>query len=133
MKSVLVLFLLTIKSSYINDEETEATDEQFDTIQFVQTEKGTWRFKTFAEDEDVHLWSIEADGDLVELAVESTNRHYGDVIDEAFVIESEDGVEGLRRELKKQGLADNLQISPKGPLFWAPPGSNYSPKSAPSH
>jgi len=133
MKSVLVLFLLTIKSSFINDEESEATDEQFDTIQFVQTEKGTWRFKTFAEDEDVHLWSIEAEGDLVELAIETTNRHYGDVIDEAFIIESEDGVEGLRRELKKQGLSDNLQISPKGPLFWSPPGSNYSPKSAPAH
>ena len=48
MKSVLVLFLLTIKSSFINDEESEATDEQFDTIQFVRTDKGTWRFKTFA-------------------------------------------------------------------------------------
>jgi hypothetical protein len=133
MKTVLVLFLLNIKSSFINDTESDATDEQFDTIQFVQTEKGTWRFKTFAEDEDVHLWGIEADGDIVELALESTNKHYGDVIEEAFILESDDGVEGLRRELKKQGLSDNLQISPKGPLFWAPPGSSYSPKSAPSH
>ncbi|MGO4382168.1 hypothetical protein [Pseudoduganella sp. RAF53_2] len=132
MKTTLVLFLLGIKSSYINDEESEATEEQFDTIQFVQNEKGAWRVKTFAEDEDVHLWSIAAEGDLVELAVESTNKHYGDVIDRAFVIESQDGVEGLRRELKKQGLSDHLEISPKGPMFWAPPDSDYSPKSAPT-
>ena len=64
MKAVLVLFLLSIKSSYVNDDESEATDEQFDTIQFVQTDKGTWRIKTFAVDEDVHLWSIEAADDM---------------------------------------------------------------------
>lgn len=132
MKSVLVLFLLSIKSSYINDEESEATDDLYDTIQFVKTDKGAWRIKTFAEDEDVHLWSLESSEDIVDLAVESTNNHYGDVIDEAFVIETENGIDGLRAELKKKGLPDNLQISPKGPLFWAPLGSSYSPKSAPA-
>lgn len=133
MKTTLVLFFLSIQSSYINDEETEATDDAFDTIQFVKTDKGAWRIKTFATDEDVHLWSLESEEDFVDLAVDSTNNHYGDVIDEAFVIESEDGIEGLRKELKKQGLPDNLQISPKGPLFWAPPGSQYKPKSQPAH
>ncbi len=133
MKAVLVLFLLSIKSSYVNDDESEATDEQFDTIQFVQTDKGTWRIKTFAVDEDVHLWSIEAADDIVELAVENTNKHYGDVIDEAFVIESEDGIEGLRKGLEKQGLSTHLEISPRGPLFWAPPGTQYKTKSSPAH
>jgi hypothetical protein len=127
----LVLFLLSIRSSYVNDEESEATDELFDTIQFIQNEKGTWRIKTFADDEDVHLWSIESQEDLVELAVENTNKHYGDVIDEAFIIETNDGIEGLRKELKKNGLSTHLEISPKGPLFWAPPGTSYSPKSSP--
>jgi hypothetical protein len=128
----LVLFLLSIRSSYVNDEESEATDELFDTIQFVQNEKGTWRIKTFADDEDVHLWSIESPDDLIELAVENTNKHYGDVIDEAFIIETDGGIEGLRKELKKHGLSTHLEISPKGPLFWAPPGTSYSPKSSPA-
>lgn len=132
MKTVLVLFTLAIQSSYIDDEETEATDDAFDTIQFVRTDKGTWRIKTFATDEDVHLWSIANDGDIVKLAVENTNKHYGDVIDKTLVLESDDGIDGLRRELQKQGLGDNLQISQKGPLFWAPAGSNYSTKSAPA-
>ena len=128
----LILFLLSIRSSYVNDEESEATEELFDTIQFVQNDKGTWRIKTFADDEDVHLWSIEAPEDLVELAVENTNKHYGDVIDEAFILETEGGIEGLRKELKKQGLSTHLEISPKGPLFWAPPGTSYKPKSSPA-
>jgi hypothetical protein len=128
----LVLFLLSIRSSYVNDEESEATDELFDTIQFVQNDKGSWRIKTFADDEDVHLWSIETPEDLVELAIENTNKHYGDVIDEAFIIETDDGIEGLRQELKKHGLSTHLEISPKGPLFWAPPGTSYSPKSSPA-
>jgi hypothetical protein len=129
----LILFLLSIRSSYLNDEESEATDELFDTIQFVQTDKGTWRIKTFADDEDVHLWSIETSDDIVELAIENTNKHYGDVIEEAFIIETDGGIEGLRKELAKQGLSNHLEISPKGPLFWAPPGTSYSPKSSPAH
>lgn len=128
----LVLFLLSIRSSYVNDEESEATDELFDTIQFVQNDKGSWRIKTFADDEDVHLWSIETPADLVELAIDNTNKHYGDVIEEAFIIETDDGIEGLRTELKKQGLSTHLEISAKGPLFWAPPGTSYSPKSSPA-
>jgi len=128
----LVLFLLSIRSSYVNDEESEASDELFDTIQFVQNEKGAWRIKTFADDEDVHLWSIETPDDIVELAIENTNKHYGDVIDEAFVLETDEGIEGLRKELKKQGLSTHLEISPKGPLFWAPPGTSYQPKSSPA-
>ena len=52
----LVIFFLTVKSSYSADTEEPATDEAFDTIQFFESGTGGWRIKTYAMDQDVHVW-----------------------------------------------------------------------------
>jgi hypothetical protein len=134
MKIVLVLFLLNVQSSYLRGLEQKATKEKFDTIQFVITSEGAWRVKTYAVDEDVHVWRMSATTEgIVDLAYRNTQKHYGDVISQAYTIETLDGIEGVRRELKKRDLTDHLETSKPGLLFWTPPGTQYRTKSTPQH
>ena len=132
MKTVLVIFFLAVRSSYLENSEEAATDEVFDTVQFVATDSGAWRIRTYATDEDVHVWSIGGTAeDIVELARQNTQKHYGDVLSGGYIIETHDGIEGLRRELRERGLSDHLEISKSGALFWAPEGTDYRSKSTP--
>jgi hypothetical protein len=131
MKTVLVIFFLTVQTSYLRDVETEATDDTFDTVQFFSGERGCWRIKTYASDEDVHAWSIGAPDDIVALARQNTEEHYGDLLSEGYIIETTEGIEGLRRELLERGLSDHLEISKSGFLFWTPAGTAYRSKSTP--
>lgn len=132
MKATLVIFFLTIQSSYANDSESDATPTTFDTVQFYAAGDAAWRIKTYAMDEDVHFWSLgEQTEDIVALARRSTEKHYGDVLAETCVIETEDGIEGLKRELASHGLETNLELPPFGAVFWAPAGTRYRTKSEP--
>ncbi|MCV9967355.1 hypothetical protein OIU34_36580 [Pararhizobium sp. BT-229] len=132
MKIVLVIFFLTTRSSYLNNTETNATDDAFDTIQFLATNNGAWRIKTYATDQDVYVWSVGGTpDDIVSLARQNTEKHYGDVLSEGYVIETTDGVEGVRRELRKRGISDHLEIAKNGMLFWTPRGSQYRTRSKP--
>ena len=132
MKIALIIFFLSVQSSYLNNTEAVATEEIFDTIQFFATAEGAWRIKTYATDQDVHIWSIGGTSDdIIELARRSTEKHYGDILAEVFIIETTDGIEGLRRELRSHGLSDRLEISKGGFLFWSPDGSDYRSRSEP--
>lgn len=133
MRIVVAIFFLSIRSSYLRNEEHEASDESFDTVQFVWTEKGAWRIRTYADDQDVHTWSMQvAADDLIALARQNTEKHYGDVLTEGYLIDTADGVDGVRRELLARGLPAHLEIGATGVLFWTPEGSSYRTRSAPS-
>lgn len=133
MRVVLVIFFLSIRSSYLRNEEHEASEVVFDTIQFAGSEQGAWRVRTFSDDQDVHTWSMRvAQDELVELARQNTEKHYGDVLAEGYVVDSVEGIEGVRRGLLERGLSDHLQIGPNGLLFWTPEGSNYRTQSKPT-
>ena len=69
--------------------------------------------------------------DLVRLARTNTEKHYGDVLTEGYVISTEEGVDGLRRGLTDRGLSPHLEISDSGFLFWTPEGTHYRTKSQP--
>jgi hypothetical protein len=133
MNATLVIFFLTVQSSYSANVESPATGDTFDTVQFYQSESsGAWRIKTYAADQDVHVWSIgKTVGDIVTLARSNTEKHYGDVLGEAYVLDSTTGVEGLRKELVARGLSAHLEISDSGIVFWAPEGTQYRTKSKP--
>lgn len=132
MKTVLVLYLLSVQSSYLGNTEAVASAEAFDTVQFYSDGVGHWRIKTYAQDQDVHVWSLGSDiEDFVTLAKTNTEKHYEDVLREAYVVETHEGLEGVRRELAKRGLAPNLETPASGAVFWAPAGSSYRTKSAP--
>ncbi|MCK6472986.1 MAG: hypothetical protein L6R28_14680 [Planctomycetes bacterium] len=134
MTSTLVLFFLQIQSSYAENREAPATEDRFDTVQFYEGPSGCWRIKTFAMDQDVHVWSMGASvRNLVELARANTEKHYGDVLSEGYIVQSDDAVEGLRQKLKEKGLPAHLEISDAGFLFWAPEGTRYRSKSRPNN
>lgn len=132
MKTILVIFFLSVQSSYSGNSELPATDDAFDTVQFYAGEGGSWRVKTYAQDEDVHIWSLDPNAaDIVSLARTNTEKHYGDVLAEGYVIETDGGLDGVRRELEKRGLDANLELPPSGAVFWAPAGTRYRTKSTP--
>ena len=133
MNATLVIFFLTVQSSYSADAESAATDDIFDTVQFYESEAaGAWRIKTYATDQDVHVWSIGKNiEDIVALARSNTEKHYGDVLGEGYILKSTTGLEGLRNELASRGLSTHLEVSDAGFLFWTPEGTHYRSKSRP--
>jgi len=132
MKTILITFLLAVQSSYSGNTEIAATEESFDTVQFYSANGANWRIKTYAQDQDVHIWSLDSGiDDLVALARTNTEKHYGDVLAEGYVIETDEGLDGVRRELAQRGLTTDLELPPSGAVFWAPPGTTYRSRSAP--
>lgn len=132
MKTTLVIFLLSVQSSYTDNTEIAATKDVFDTVQFFSANGTDWRIRTYALDQDVHIWSLGSNvDDFVALARANTEKHYGDVISEIYVIKTDEDLEGVRRELDQRGLPPNLELAPLGAVFWAPPGTAYRSKSVP--
>lgn len=132
MQTVLAIFFLAIKSSYRENIELEATEDEFDTVQFFGGECGNWRIKTFAHDQDVHVWSLgDAIEDLIAVARANTEKHYGDVLTEGYLIETDEGIEGIREGLKERGLPAHLESAEAGFVFWTPEGTKYRTKSKP--
>ena len=133
MNATLVIFFLTMQSSYSADTESPATEEAFDTVQFYQSDtSGGWRIKTYATDEDVHVWSLgKSVEDIVSLARSNTEKHYGDVLAEGYILTSTTGIDGLRQELAARGLSTHLEVSDSGFVFWTPEGTQYRSKSKP--
>jgi hypothetical protein len=132
MNSTLVIFFLSVQSSYAENTEADATEDAFDAVQFYESERGSWRIKTYAVDQDVHAWSLGNEvEDIVALARSNTEKHYGDVLAEGYILRTDAGIDGLRRELSERGLSEHLEIADSGFLFWAPEGSHYRTKSKP--
>jgi len=67
-----VIFFLTIRSSYLDNTEEVASESAFDTVQLLAREEGSWRIKTYAMDQDVHVCRIGASPEeLVKIAVQT--------------------------------------------------------------
>jgi hypothetical protein len=69
--------------------------------------------------------------DLEALAQSNTEKHYGDVLAKAFILNSSTGIDGLQQELASRGLSTHLEISDSGFVFWAPEGTRYRSKTKP--
>jgi len=132
METVLVVFTLAVKSSYLQNLEVDASVEEFDTVQFYYGGVDCWRIKTFAVDQDVHAWNIGKVDDLVAMARANTEKHYGDVLSEGYILKSDSGLDGIRLELVDRGLDANLEVANAGFAFWAPEGTTYRSKSRPA-
>src|SRR6185369_9687356 len=125
MKAVHVIFFLAVRSSYSRNVEVEATETEFDTVQFHCGGGDCWRVKTYAMDQDVHAWNIGKVEDLVALAHANTEKHYGDSLTEGYILKSDSGLDGIRSELVDRGLDDHLEVSNQGFAFWVPAGTTY--------
>lgn len=131
MTTVLVVFFLSVQSSYARNTELDATEDSFDTVQFLCVDGTCWRIKTHAIDQDVHVWSIGGVDDIVGLARTNTEKNYGDVLTESCILESDAGLDGIRAQLAQKGLTPTLEVSGAGFAFWAPAGTKYRSKSRP--
>ena len=130
----LLVFQLTVQSSYVGNVEHDAEGDHFDTVQWWFSENETWRIKTFAIDQDIHTHRI-AGPIAEEVAMENTMKHYEDVVERAFAVEFDDlGDESEVSEVMEDlGGAPALEIARNGSqfAFWNPSRLKYTSKSQP--
>jgi hypothetical protein len=132
--STLLVFRLTIQSSYAQNAEQVADADHFDTVQWWLAADHAWRIKTFAMDEDIHCHHIG--GSIAEsFARESTERNYGDVIATSFSVElnSLANAESIANAMREFGGAEALEVDRNGGkfAFWNPLQVHFSSKSQP--
>jgi hypothetical protein len=129
----LVVAVLSVASSYSRNFETAAGDPP-DTVQWWLDAAGSWRIKTFALDHDIHVHSLGQTelGQLKALAVENTQKHYGDVVSRLVVLEFPSlAPEATSVVLRDAGLGAALEVAPAGFAFWNPDGGLYRTQSRP--
>jgi hypothetical protein len=133
METILLVFLLNIKSSYLlNKEEPSAL--QVDTVQFLHLKGNAWRIKTFAIDHDVHVWHLGPmnSKDFEETAFANTKRHYADVLASHVKITSRGDLAALEAKVTTTSLGGTLEIAKdKRFVFWVPALGHYKTKSTP--
>lgn len=133
MQSVLVIYLLSIQSSYAEDAEAPADEDAFDTVQFFIGPENAWRIRTFSIDEDVHVYSLgPTQPRTLDTVRASTEKNYGDVIAASHVFTSDDGIAGLKKELATSALGASVEESTRhGFIFWVPEGTQYRTRTTP--
>jgi hypothetical protein len=123
-----------VQSSYSRNEESEATADRFDTVQWWLGPECAWRIRTYAADLDIHLHRLEPAEDLVDLALRSTYDNYADVLDTLVRVELADYLDdaGVERELRDALGAPGLEHAPDLDMgFWNPGALRYATQSTP--
>lgn len=134
MCSLLIIYLLTVESSYLRNTERPALHSR-DTVQYCLSQGNGFRVRTYALDKDVHIYSIGqvTEKSLEDLAEANTQKHYGDVILEKIKLVSIGGLDGLKLQMTKRGLSQEFEIKTDGSFaFWSPePLGTYKTRSEP--
>jgi len=133
MAATLLIFKLSVQSSYAENTERDADDKNFDTLQWWFTSTETWRVKTFAIDNDIHPHLIAAPLDVA-AGIENTLKHYGDVVVEQHQVEFGDPFDRIEagEKMRNLGGVAALEIaSDKRFGFWNPDQRKYSSKTTP--
>jgi hypothetical protein len=136
MRGILVLAVLNVKSSYLQEieEPLGGVGDIPDTLQWWIAPDSAWRIKTFALDHDIHTHSIDKGGpDLVELAQANNLKHYGDVVESQHVLEFHDctDMKEVRRVFQRVGLPPQLEVAEGRFAFWKPDEAKYRTQSQP--
>lgn len=132
--SMLLIFFLNVESSYVQNIERGATGHG-DTVQFMLLRGHAWRIKTYAMDQDVHVWSLGpmSGEEFQKLARSNTEKHYGDVLVRMATVEDAgDSVAGLRNALVRSALGGSLEAAhDEAFAFWVPQPGVYATRSKP--
>ena|SRR5690349_1905440 len=136
MQGVLLLTILSVKSSYIQEIEEPATvpPDVPDTVQWWIAPTGTWRIRTFALDHDIHTyeWSSSPLG-IIAFARRNNEKHFGDVTASEFEFHFADCTNKAETDatLVGAGLAPRLEIAAGRFAFWKPDDAKYRTQSTP--
>lgn len=133
MKLLLLVFLIRLESSYLQNVEREV-QKPADTIQFLLLGNTAWRIKTFSMDHDVHVWSIgEMNQEQFEALAESnTQKHYGDVLAGTVRVEAAGDLNALKASVQASVLGGTLEVPNSGEFaFWVSKAGMYKTKSTP--
>jgi hypothetical protein len=128
----LVLAILDIRSSYLEDRQELAERETPDTVQWWIAPDQTWRIRTFGIDHDLHLHHVR--GGDAEYYAEHTRRDYGDLIRAMYTLDFPDyqDAAAVGDVLRQAGLRPDLEISDQhGFAFWNPDRGIYRTQSYP--
>lgn len=130
----LLVYQLTIQSSYVDNVEQEADDEHFDTVQWWITPDQAWRIRTFGVDNDVHLHQVAGPVDAAVLR-ENTLKHYDEDIDDTFDVVLDDlgDAPAIEAAMAPFGGAEALEIDRNGArfAFWNPLKLRFAPRGEP--
>lgn len=132
-KYTLVIGKLKIKSSYAGNIEQQS-DSRYDTVRFWITPNAIWRVKTFSMDNDIHIISLQPNGeDSIEFAKGHINRVYGDVLDEIIILECDkDDVQTVTKKLENKKLNPKVEKGKEGVIFCNTDNAIYQTKTKPS-
>ena len=136
MKVILILTILTIKGSYINNCELplESPDDTPNTIQWCIIDSIAYRITTYAMDHDIHVWKLGPDSsDFLKTALENNEKNYGDIIASQQILEIEDMFDSLAVDsaFNKTGLPGKVELVNKEYFYWTPDGVDYKSQSKP--
>lgn len=131
--ATLIVFRLSIKSSYSENIEEPADATDFDTLQWWLGDDECWRIRTYAVDDDIHVYLLEQPIAPAQ-AIEVSQRYYGDVVGDFFQIDFDDADDQDELDIKLADLggADTLEFAPSGRLaFWNYDSRRYHTQSSP--
>ena len=126
MKGTLIIFILTVASSYKTNTEYEAV-EHFDVLEWWVVDDAAYRIKTYVVDQDIHINKLaHSDPEsIIDLSYGNTRKHYGDIIKSEYRLDF-DGTETLKdieKKLSDVGLNGTIDFDEF--LFWNPDGLEY--------
>ena len=135
MKGTLVLQILNIRSSFLQDRSEPAADLP-DTIQFWVTDTTAWRIRTYSLDHDIHVYQLgrpQIPGEPVEWLREDSRKHFAKriAVEHTFSFDNVRDEEEVRRVFEAVGLAPTLEVADIGFCFWKPDEEEYRTQSTP--
>lgn len=122
MCALLIVYLLVVQSSRAHDVEQPSRGFG-DSVQYCANERGAWRIRTFALDEQVEVQSLVGISatEVETLAESETRARHGSAILRKVTIEGADSRSALRAALRRQHLAAFVE-APDDALYayWVP-------------
>jgi hypothetical protein len=125
MPAKLIVGILNIRSSYVQNSDAPAGNDAPDTVQWWLEPGQAWRIRTFAADHDIHVdWVGEGHPNELISYIED---HYEGLLERLEVVDipnMHDGAQAARL-LQRAGLEPNLEVVPDGFAYWNPDGGQY--------
>ena len=131
-RRTLIVAILEVRSSYIEDRQEPAERETPDTVQWWVAPDLTWRIRTFAIDHDLHLHHVN--GGDPDVYMEHTREDFDGLVRamHRFDFENYEDAAEVGRTLSEAGLRPDLEIADQhGFAFWNPDQGVYKTRSYP--